>query len=162
MIGIKFTVENANLSSVLSTLDRIKMVMRGGLYGLMPAIGQLLERQHRQRVTSEKTSPDGKAWAPNIRGSSILFQSGALAAGFNASSTLFSVRLGPPDLPYSYIQHAGGTMTGNPMVFNANGYLIMAERSEVPARPYMGISPQNWIEIKQLIDRHVARGFGWL
>jgi phage gpG-like protein len=162
MIGIKFTINGADINRLISVTNRIKLAMTGGIFGLMPAIGQLLETQHRRRVTSEKTSPDGDAWAPNIRGSSILFQSGALAAGFNASSTLFTVRMGPPGLPYALIQQVGGTMTGDPMVFNANGRLIMAERSEVPARPYMGISVQNWVEIKQLIDRHVSRGFGWL
>lgn len=163
MISIKFTVDNHSLNAVMSTFNKLRMVMSGGIFGMMPALGMMLENQHSRRVRSEKTSPDGAPWKRNIRGTSILYQSGALAGGFKASSTLFTARLGPPGLPYAMIQQAGGTMYGNPyMKFNVNGSKIWAEESEVPARPYMGVSEQNWIEIKQLIERFESRGFGWL
>jgi phage gpG-like protein len=160
---IRFDVDKRSVSYITSTINRIKLVLRGGASAMMKEIGELMETQHRRRIISEKTSPDGAAWKPNIRGTSILFQSGALAHGFQSKASMFTVTLGPPGLPYSYIQEAGGTMTGNPyMVFRANGDLIYAKKAKVPARPYMGISPQNWLEISQLVDRHMSRMFAWL
>lgn len=152
-----------DIMNLMTLFERMKFVASGGFNGMMPAIAQLLEQQHRRRVTSEKTSPDGAPWEPNIRGTSILYQTGALAGGFKASSTLFSATLDVPSLPYAHIQNSGGTMLGKPwMAFDVGGDMIFAERSVVPARPYMGISEQNWLQIKQLADRHISRGFSWL
>jgi phage gpG-like protein len=160
---IRFDVDKRSVSYITSTINRIKLALRGGASAMMREIGELMETQHRRRITSEKTSPDGQAWTPNIRGTSILFKTGALAYGFQSRASMFTVTLGPPSLPYSYIQESGGTMTGSPhMVFRANGDLIYARKAKVPARPYMGISPQNWVEISQLVDRHMSRMFGWL
>jgi phage gpG-like protein len=160
---IRFDVDKRSVSYITSYLNRIKLVLRGGASAMMKEIGELMEQQHTRRITSEKTSPDGAAWKANIRGTSILYKTGALASGFKSSSSMFTVTLGPPGLPYSFIQEAGGTMTGNPyMIFSVNGGLIHAKKAKVPARPYMGISPQNWLEISQLVDRHMSRMFGWL
>lgn len=160
---IKFEVDNGKLKSIISVLDRIKLVMNGGIFGLMPALGKLVEQQHRKRITSEKTSPDGEAWPSNIRGTSVLYDTGALASGFKASTTLFSFRMGPPGLDYAYIQHFGGTMHGHPfMAFDTGDDFVFARKSVVPARPYMGISEANLAEIEILVNRHFQRGFGWL
>jgi phage gpG-like protein len=155
---IRFEVDNHSVKVITSMIARAKMLLRGGSAAMMKEIGELMERQHTKRIVNQEIG-----WKPNIRGTTPLFQTGALAHGFQSRSSMFTVTLGPPNLPYSYIQQAGGTMTGNPyMAFMANGRLVMAKKAKVPARPYMGITPQNWVEITQVFDRHMSRIFSWL
>lgn len=163
MAVISLDVDKKSVGVILSAMDRIRAVASGGVMGMMPAAGAMLENQHHRRVASEKRTSGGTPWKPNIRGTSILYMSGALAGGFRAQSSIFMTRLGPPGLPYAYIHEAGGTMHGSPyMIFKVGSQFIYATKSEVPSRSYMGISPENWIELQQLINRFISRGFGWL
>lgn len=113
---------------------------------LLRQLGQLIRTQHQRRVLSEKTSPDGAAWAKlkpyTVRkkgNSNILVETGRMAKAWNLQYGGDSVRMTNGT---SYLHwHQGGT-------------------SRMVARPVMGFSGANLAEIAQAVQAFVASRLG--
>jgi len=163
--SISITVSAGDIARLKKGLSRVRLAAATGVMGMMPALGELIVRQHKKRIRSEKKSPDGASWPPNIRGNSILVYTGSLAASIHHKSSPFTTRISPGKFRYSRIHQTGGVIrarAGRSLVFSINGKRIHAKRSQIPQRMYMGLSQQNLVEIGLLVDRFAARAFGWL
>lgn len=132
----------------------------GALASIQPAevcdrIGALLVTQTQMRITSEKRSPTGEAWRPNIAGTSILFRSGNLAGSIHHQVSGSAVTVGS-DLVYAAIHNFGGKITakkGRALKFPLRGRQDQRMRRSVnmPKRQYLGVSPENGKEIEKLV-----------
>lgn len=112
-----------------------------GIERMTAGIGTLVERQTKDRITDEKTAPDGTPWAPwsaryaatrntgSRRANSLLIDSENLLESIQDYSAGDTVRVGTRT-PYSAIQQFGGR--------------------GIPARPYLGLSDANRREIEEL------------
>lgn len=166
MASVNFKIDVSDIVRIQRGMVGLKQIIAGGILGLMPAVGQLVTKQIKRRINSEKTSPDGERWRQNLRGNSILVLSGALVGGIRARSSLFrTVISAPKRLPYARIHQTGGIMRprkAGAMRYDINGDTIVSKKSVIPQRMYMGLSPSNLAEIKVLVDSFGRRAFGWL
>jgi phage gpG-like protein len=130
----------APLEALLARLSRFRAS------GLMPMLGNMAKSQHIRRVVSEKTSPDGAAWAAlrpftvDKKGSSnIMIDSGSLAGAFYSRASDIQANIGNQT---SYLGfHQSGT-------------------SKMVARPIIGLSDANLAEIKAAANAFIAARLG--
>jgi phage gpG-like protein len=120
-----------------------------GFSDLMATAGTLVRGQTVHRIASEKTSPDGAAWPP-LKASTIRQKRGSTAIlqdkgwlmggiGMNHGANWAEVFPGGGAAPYAgFLQ--GGT-------------------SRMPAREFMGISEENFAQIKLAVDAWVEGQF---
>ncbi|MEE7478427.1 phage virion morphogenesis protein [Methylobacterium hispanicum] len=115
--------------------------------GLLALVGGLVQRQTVTRIRSEKTSPDGAAWAAWARstaarkkkGSGLLVDTGRLMGSISASV-------------------AGDTAVIGTNVFYG-GYL-QEGTSKMPARPFLGLSNANESELFGAAQAYVVSRLG--
>lgn len=127
------------------------------------AIGNMIENQTKERIATEKTTPDGTAWAPwsdaydntrNHAKHSLLVGEGNpgllesiqnYSRGYNATAIVGT------NLIYGAIHQFGGK-PGKDGADAPSG----AVGNGIPARPYLGVSSENSIEIEQLVADRIA------
>ncbi|MEQ1713342.1 MAG: phage virion morphogenesis protein [Hyphomicrobium sp.] len=151
MTGITIGVEVQGIDAVVSKLSRLTSLDRALV---LETLGAVVESQTRRRLTSEKTAPDGAAWKPNRAGTSILVRSGHLLASVHYRVGGGEVRIGS-GLIYAAIHQLGGTIVpkkARKLVFpGAGGGMVVVDRVVIPARPYLGVSSANRIEIERVL-----------
>lgn len=155
MSGAAITLEitDRGLDAVLASMEQL--ADPNDRFEMMDSIGRLVQEQTRHRIATQKTAPDGTPWAPNRRGSSILYASHRLAESIDYISTLDQITVGSP-LVYARIHQTGGTITaknGKSLRFFAggNGQPIFVKSVTMPARPYLGLSADNIDEIESVV-----------
>ena len=135
---MRITVSH-NLSRIAQSLNRLSGKLTGTLEEPLRAIGGILESSTRRRIAETKTAPDGKRWADvspataqakNGRGG-ILVDHGNLLASITHEASAKSV------------------ITGSIM-----GYSVYAQKGtkNMPARPYLGLSVQDYQHIGELME----------
>lgn len=120
---------------------------------LMETIGRVVQLQTRQRLAVDKEGPNGEAWPPNRKGSSLLYQTGALHDSIDYIAGPDEVVVGSP-LVYAAIHHFGGVIkpkNAKALAFMAGNSMIYAKQVTIPARPYIGISSSNETEIEGVV-----------
>lgn len=120
---------------------------------LLDPIGALVTSQVQRRIDTEKTGPDGDAWAPNSEGTETLVRSGALLDSIDYEVSGGAAEVGS-SLVYGAIHQFGGTIVpkqAEALVFRIGGRTIRAKKVEIPARPYLGLSAANRAEIDALV-----------
>jgi phage gpG-like protein len=127
---------------------------------VLDGLGQLGEMQTKRRIATEKTAPDGAPWRPNRAGTSILVQQGFLRDSIHhAVAGSSSVRWGS-NLVYAAIHQSGGTIlpvNGRFLVFRAGDRMIFVPRVTIPARPYLGISAANRVQMERHLTTMIGR-----
>jgi len=89
----------------------------------------------------------------NRKGSKPLYASGALHDSIDYKSGLGQVTVGSP-LIYAAIHHFGGIIkpkNAKALAFSSGGKQYFAKSVTIPARPYLGISPDNAREIEDVV-----------
>lgn len=135
---MRITVSH-DLSRIAQSLSRLSGKLTGSLEEPLRAIGGILESSTRRRIAETKTAPDGKRWADvspttaqakNGRGG-ILVDHGNLLASITHEASAKSV------------------ITGSVM-----GYSVYAQEGtkNMPARPYLGLSVQDYQRIGELME----------
>lgn len=148
MSGVIFETE-LEASEATAALARLS---ESSLLTLSYEIGSLIEDQTKRRISDEKTSPEGEPWAP---WSSAYAESLTRRNRINPRSLL----VGAPNLLPSIQNYTEGTLikVGTNMVYGAIhqfGGDPARGHARIPARPYLGLSPENATEIEDLvIDR---------
>ena len=107
---------------------------------LLESVGALVESQTRRRIQEEKTGPDGEAWAEwseryartRHGGQSLLQGEGDLLDSIQYLVSGDTVEIGS-NLIYAGVQQEGYA------------------KKNLPARPYLGLSPENEAELDLLI-----------
>jgi len=156
--GIKITVTADSLDDALRRLIPILHLDEDELLSSIGAIG---ESQTRRRITDEKTAPDGTAWAPNHKGTSILLETGNHLLG-----TIGWVQ-GADEVEwgsyweYAHVHQEGavikpinakalaipGSAFGRPL-----GDTVLVKKAVIPARPFIGLSDDNREEILDIVS----------
>lgn len=157
MIAIDMRVEG--IESVDQALARLDPLSAGEL---LNGLGRMIQEQTRRRIGEEKTAPSGEAWKRNRAGTSILFQSGALARSIDYAVQGESVTVGS-GMIYAAIHQFGGTITpkkAKRLVFRIGNRTIFARKVTIPARPYLGISGENAEDILDATARFLRLKLG--
>jgi phage gpG-like protein len=155
MSGTYIDVRVEGFDVVARNLDRLNHLNRALV---LDAMGALSESQTRRRLSEEKTAPDGAAWKPNAEGTSILVRSGHLLASIHSRVSGSEVRVGS-GLVYSAIHQFGGTIVpkdANALHFEIGGRHVVAQRVNIPARPYLGFSVENKAEIERELTTYIG------
>lgn len=138
---------------------------------IMRAIGVGLRENVHTRFEEER-GPDGRAWAPvrrdyaaEKRGPGILREAG-IRGGLMGSITFEadrrSVEVGTNKV-YARVHQLGGTIvpkTGSHLVFTIGGRTVFAKSVTIPARPYLGIGPEDEETIMDVIEGALDRASG--
>ena len=141
------------MAAVALTVDASEAIAGLGRLGgidtseLVYNVGALLESSTQARIADEKRSPEGEAWVPwserydetrDHTRHSLLVGSGApgLLSSIQNYSTADEVRVGTP-LVYGAIHQFG---SGD-----------LARPTNIPARPYLGLSPDDRLDIEDLV-----------
>lgn len=145
MVGVvgHFTLDSAAAQAALAGLSEARLAH------IAERVGTMMENQTKQRIDVEKAAPDGTPWAPwspryaeslkrpNRRlAASLLVSTQGLLDSIENLTTGDEIMVGS-NLVYAAIHQFGGdTSRGHP---------------PIPARPYLGISAANGVEIEQLV-----------
>lgn len=107
---------------------------------LLDQLAELMLTQNRKRLDQEKESPDGEPWAPlspeyaaRKGGGEILEESGQLLDSIQAQSGSDGVSLGS-NLVYAAVHLYGDEARG------------------IPARPYLGFSDDDMVELGEVAE----------
>lgn len=155
MSGLRFEIDT-KATAIRKTLARFTDLNPDLL---LDPIGALVVSQTQRRIDTEKAGPDGTPWEPNSQGSEILVESGALRDTIDYEVGGSSVEVGSP-LIYAPVQHFGATIVprqAQSLVFSIGGRLTFAKKVTIPARPFLGLSPQNIAELNRLIEILIRR-----
>jgi phage gpG-like protein len=156
MSGVRIEVTTEGLDAVMERLAGLSDLNRAVL---LDQLGGLVETQTKKRIADEKRSPDGKPWKPNIEGNSILFREGYLLGSVRHVGDASEVRIGS-GLIYAAIHQFGGTILpkkARKLVFTLKGKTVFATRVAMPARPYLGVSVENAVEIERSIIGYLGK-----
>lgn len=159
MAGVQFTVELQDVAArrALSALAAASQDMTV----LMEAIGRRLVNGAIERIGTTNVSPDGGAWQPSRRatetGGKTLHDSGVLRASINAWASPDQVVVGT-NVPYAAV-HQFGAATGSLGVWvgndkNGRDMTVLSPWGDIPARPYLGISAEEQVDIVALVRVH--------
>ncbi len=128
--------------------QRIEALAAVDTPGLLDAVGTEVESQTRRRIAEERQAPEGTpwaAWSPRYAatrhgGHSLLQAEGGLLDSIQYSVAGDTVEVGS-NLIYAAIHQFGGAEVGKP---------------QLPARPYLGLSPDNLADLGRLVDEWAA------
>lgn len=150
MTGVRITIEARGLEEAFAAIARLADLDKAEA---MDSVGALVASQTQRRIEVEKTAPDGGAWPANIEGTSILFRTGALAQSVAHQVSGNQVMVGS-NLVYAAIHQFGGKIepkSANSLAFSVGGAMVFAKSVTIPARPWLGISPENAREIETMV-----------
>lgn len=145
------------LNGLSAATEAVERVAGWDRVELLETIARLVQLQTRRRIEVEKTGPNGEAWPENRNKSSTLYASGALHDSIDYAIGLGDFTLGSP-LIYAAIHHFGGVIkpkTAKVLRFMAGNKAVYAKSVTMPARPYLGISPDNAEEIESVVGDFV-------
>lgn len=145
MSGLEFHMEFDTGHAELR-LDRLASLDKGEL---LESLGQLGEQQTKRRISSEKESPDGKAWpewsahyaGSRHGGNSLLMGDGGLLDSIAAGAPSGDEIAWGSNVVYAAVHNFGHTFS------DAWGKGIKAE---VPQRQYLGLSDDNKREMEMV------------
>lgn len=154
MTGIRIEVTSRGLDHIKQRLSRLSQFNRALA---LEQIGGLVESQTKRRISSEKRSPDGVPWKPNLEGTSILVREGHLLSSIHYVVGGDHVRIGS-GLIYAAIHQLGGVITpkkAKRLAFTLRGKSVFAKKVTIPARPYLGLSAANEVEIETAMNAYL-------
>ncbi|MBV1702621.1 MAG: phage virion morphogenesis protein [Hyphomicrobiales bacterium] len=160
MFGIAVQIDG--LATHLRALEGVASGGLPAMVELKQGLGDLLVEQTRTRLEIEKTSPDGVAWPRTTDDRGALFVTGEhLARSIDRNVEGDGVEVGSGWVG-ARIHQFGGVIEakGRALVFAVGGKTVFAKKVTIPARPYLGISPANAIELEHTAQFFLSRAFG--
>lgn len=147
MAGVRIKID-FDSTLVSSALARAMEVL-GDVQPLMADIGEQLLISHRQRF-AQQLSPTGESWAP-------------LSARYQARKKRNKNRILTLDGflggTLSYAPSADGLLFGTGLKYGAVHQFGFPAR-ELPARPWLGVSDADAVEIVAITQEHLNRALG--
>jgi phage virion morphogenesis protein len=137
-VAIDIHVDNASLQRLQTRLRRIQHLPLGGL---LEGIASEIASQTKRRISTEKTSPEGVAWAAwspkyaakRHSGQSLLMGEGNLV----------------DDIQYQVSGNEG--VVGSSLIYAAT-HQIGDDSRNIKARPFLGISSSNETALLRILD----------
>jgi len=155
-VSVAIEIVSEGLTEALLKIEGLAEAPR---FELMDGIGRLVQEQTRRRIEEEKTAPSGAKWQPNIAGTPLLYQSGALSRSIDYEAGETTVMVGS-GLIYARIHQEGGTIRprdARALFFHLGNSLIMVQSVDMPARPYLGLSAANENDIVETAEDWLGR-----
>lgn len=160
-VGISITLDASGLDGALKMLEPI-LEFEGS--ELMSVIGAIGESQTRRRIAEEKTSPDGAAWAPNLKGTSILVETGQHLLYSIAFTSSTDEAVWGSSWEYAHIHQDGATIRPKnarylavpAAAFGEGAGVRFAKQVTIPARPFVGLSADNRQEILDVVTDYLG------
>ncbi len=161
MAGLAISLEVSGIDAALARLNALGRVAESE--ELADGLGALGVSQTQRRIESEKTTPEGAAWASNREGTSILFRTGSHLR----DSIDHSVR-GAHEVAWgsgwigARVHQFGATIkpvNGAALKFwfragNSVDFAVVKSVT-IPAREYLGVSADNERELVETAERFV-------
>lgn len=156
-MGFTIHVDDA---AVLAALRRLAGVFTDPA-AIAAGIAELGENATRDRFRTE-TAPDGSRWKPSLRvqvsGGRTLTKDGHLAGSLSSQSGADFAEWGVNRI-YAAIHQFGGTIrarNAGALRFQlAHGGFATVKAVKMPARPFLGVSPDDAADIVALIQRRL-------
>lgn len=127
---------------------------------LMDAIGVYLQSETRMRF-EDQVGPDGVAWRPSQRAieqaGQTLVDTGRLRDSITHLAEDGAVEVGT-DVLYGAIHQFGGRIeprTASALRFRIGERWVTAGRVDMPARPYLGLAPEDEPAIAELVGAYL-------
>ena len=124
---------------------------------LMEEIGEQLLFSTLMNFENEQT-PEGEPWAPSIRaeneGGKTLQDRGHLRDSYTYQASSDQVEVGS-NMIYAAIHHEGGEIrakNGGNLRFKVGDRWVQKPKVEIPARPALGIGPDDTHEIDEIVQ----------
>jgi phage virion morphogenesis protein len=160
--GVSMSLRAPELHDIEARIGRVI----GGLakpVRLMNIIGAVLESSTRQRFRTG-VAPDGASWKPSVRatkkGGKTLLDHGHLRDSITHDADDKTAVVGS-NLIYAAIHQVGGIIrakAGGMLTFNIPGVgWRRVAKVTIPARPYLGVSDRDRVEIADQVERYIAR-----
>lgn len=155
-IGVAIEIDASGIDGALKVLQPL-LEFDGA--ELMSIVGALGESQTRRRIAEEKTTPDGSAWPPNLKGTSILVETGQhLLYSIAHRSDESSAEWGS-GWEHAHVHQDGMTIKPRnarllavpASAFGAGAGIRFAKEVTIPARPFVGLSSDNRDEIVDVV-----------
>ena len=156
-VAIEITVDGLD-----EALQALRPIFDFEPLALMTAIGAIGESQTRRRISEEKTAPDGSAWKENLKGTSILNETGqhllySIAWTASADEAVWGAAW-----EYAHVHQDGAVIKPKDAerlavpkaAFGGGPGFVRPKQVEVPARPFVGLSEANRQEIIDLVSDH--------
>ena len=126
---------------------------------LMDRLGALGVSQTQRRIEREKTSPEGAAWKKTRDGRGALFATGShLYDSIDHKSTAATATWGSGWIG-ARVHQLGATIVpvkARVLHFKVGGKSVFAKKVVIPARPYVGLSGANALEMERVAVRFLA------
>lgn len=151
MSGVRLIVDDVGIDEGRYRLSKLTNFDDGPF---LDAMGALVVSQTQNRIASEKTAPDGTPWKDNSEGSDILVKSGGLLDSIDHTVKGDSVEVGSSK-EYAAVHQFGAIIVpveAKNLVFTIGGTLIFAKKVTIPARPWLGLSAQNRLDLRDLAN----------
>ena len=146
-------------------LRRALALASGAPQRALAPIGMAVVKGARRRIRNGQT-PDGAPFAPLLpayaagkRGPRILRASGRLMGSISSRVGADQVEVGT-NLVYARVHQLGATITpkkAGRLVFRLGGRLVKAKRVTIPARPYLGLDPEDERKILDVLELTILR-----
>lgn len=173
MAGIQFTVTLDALAP-LAGLSELGHSLTD-LTNVMDSIGRGLVNSARERIDTTNVGPDGQAWVPSKRvresGGKTLFKSGMLLGDIVSQASPDQVIVGAIT-PYAAVMQFGaeqgefgaamGRTEPSPKRPKSQDYFTPLPWGDIPARPYIGISEEDELIIRDVVAVHISSIVGAL
>lgn len=151
-VSVKIEIDDAATIAALKELEDLGDFKQA----VFKNVGQYLVRSHKARL-AKQVSPDGTPFKPlspaykkRKKGKLILVESGQLGSYFDTieNGELFVGTSGP----HVRIHQEGGTVSPNRRIGQA---LVMSDPITIPARPHVGLSADDLVEIDAIVRDHI-------
>lgn len=162
---IKIVLEDTDLNRQISAIAK-------SVSDLSPAMkqtGEYLVAQTKNRFVHTETAPDGKKWQPlsqryltsrakKRNPNRILVLSRGLYESVHHVADKRSVTVGPNKV-YAAVHQYGFKGTVSVNAFTRNGHAVKAHTRNVniPARPYIGLSTQDYEQIPAIFTKFIEK-----
>lgn len=160
--GVKLTLDTPGLKDVERRLAGVWRQIKHPIQ-LMKVVGAVLESSTRTRFRTG-LDPEGRPWKPSIRaklkGGHTLFEHGRLRDSITHDAGADRAEVGS-NLIYAAIHQVGGVIRakgGGYLKFRIPGVGWRQVRQvTIPARPYLGVSERDRVELASQVERYVQR-----
>lgn len=160
MAGVSIRLDVSGLDEVIG---RLGPVLDFRPEALTEEIGVVGEGQTTRRILEEKTAPDGTPWAPNRAGNPTLVRSGYFVNDTIGSSATADAAEWGSTFEFAHVHQEGAVIepkTAKALRFVGPNGAVFARRVVIPARPFIGISDDNWAEIEDRVTDFFRRRTG--
>lgn len=155
-MSVSLQITETGLAEALLLIEGIEHALTDEL---MEGIARLVQEQTRRRIEQEKTTPEGAAWKANWKGSSILYESGALSRSIDYDVSSDSAEVGS-GLVYARIHQEGGVIvpkSAKALAFQMGNRFVQVQSVTIPARTYLGLSASNQRDVIEAAEDWLGR-----